>query len=159
MTRALLATQSAQKGRLLRKWHKSGGGCRGIGEEPEDHFHSHAIIASGEPRYVEFTGQYGIIECCTEEGSYYSFAINTIGLNSPTFLDWRAALSHSYSLLRTRQETARVSAAFPVPAAFRLLEMLFSLQRFTSPAWFGHGLWPVGSRSCRRSRFRRHLET
>jgi hypothetical protein len=108
----------------------------GLAKSRKTIFNSHAIIANGELRHVEFTGQYGIIECCAEEGSYYLLATNTTGLNSPTFLDWRAALGRSYNLLRAHQETARVSAAFPVPVVFGLLAMLLSLPRLTSSAWF-----------------------
>jgi hypothetical protein len=110
--------------------------------------------------YVELTGQCGIIECCTEEGSYYLLAISRVGLNLPTFFrDWRAALSHSYNLLRTRQDAARVSAPFPAPSCFSPFLRCSSLFQASSvQLGFGHGLWPVGSWPCRRSRFRRLAE-
>jgi len=119
----------------------------GLAKSRKTIFNSHAVIASGERRYVELTGQCGIIECCTEEGSYYLLAMSRIGLNLPSFHDWRAALSHSYSLLRTRQDAARVSAAFPAPSCFRLscVALLSSkLHQSSLILGTGCGLWGRG---------------
>lgn len=62
-----------------------------------------------ERRYAEFAGQYGIIECCTEEGSYYLLAIRRIRLNLPTFLELESC---SQPLLQPFKDSSRRSARF-----------------------------------------------